>query len=206
MAQNVDARVRRTRELIRDAFMELIVEQGFDNVTVQAIAARAQINRATFYRHYTDKFDLAARLTDLLFADVAAQLESSSADAPLANWQLLFEHVAHYAPFYRAMLGKGGIPGFPERVRETVEAQMTAFLPAWGFTETRLQMPLSLAVRYLAAAQVGLIQWWLENDMPYPPEQAARYLVDLHLRGGMWALGFSAERLECGAVTSRASR
>ena len=68
MTQNSDPRVHRTKTLIRDAFMELIIEQGFDKVTVRAITERARINRATFYRHYTDKHDLAARLTDILFS------------------------------------------------------------------------------------------------------------------------------------------
>lgn len=189
MMQNVDARVRRTQELIRDAFVALIVEQGFDNVTVQAIAARAGINRATFYRHYSDKFDLADRLTDVLFADVITQISGSAEVDPMANVRFLFEHVAHYATFYRAMLGKGGIPGFADRVRASVEAQMQALLPAWGFVEGRAQMPSALSIRYLAAAQVGLIQWWIEHDMPYPPEEMAHYLVELHLRGGMGSLG-----------------
>jgi hypothetical protein len=52
-------------------------------------------------------------------------------------------------------------------------------------------MPQALAIHYLAAAQVGFIQWWLENEMPFPPETAAVYLVNLHQRGGSWALGLA---------------
>ena len=53
-----DPRVKRTRQLIQDAFVALVGEKGFENVTVQHIAERAPVNRATFYSHYHDKYDL----------------------------------------------------------------------------------------------------------------------------------------------------
>jgi AcrR family transcriptional regulator len=197
VSQNVDARIRRTQTLIRDAFIALIVEQGFDNITVQAIAARAHINRATFYRHYTDIHDLVARLTNIMFVDVISQSEdtqfSQQTETDEAQWVVLFEHVAQYAEFYRAMIGKGGVPEFRERVRESVEQGMLNRLSGWGFDETNLKMPLSLPIRYLAAAQVGFMQWWLENGMPFPAQEAAQYLMALHRQGGIWALGLVVE-------------
>ena len=66
----LDGRARRSLHLIRDAFIALLIEQGFETITVGQIATRAQINRATFYRHYRDKYDLAERITELLFTDV----------------------------------------------------------------------------------------------------------------------------------------
>ena len=191
MSQNVDLRVQRTLAQIRDAFMALLLEKPFDQISVSELAQRARINRATFYRHYTDIHDLAARLTDLLFADTVSQFDDQGGDSSAAEWQILFDHVAQFAPFYRAMMGPGGIPGFRERVETAVAQQMTQFLPAFGFDPANLQMPQALAVRYMAAAQVGFIQWWLENDMPFSPETAAAHLINLHLRGGSWALGLT---------------
>jgi len=194
MSPNIDPRIRRTQTRIRDAFIELIVEQGFDNITVQALTARAHINRATFYRHYTDIHDLVARLTSIMFEDVILQGRATSFDEltdpdNAQSWVSLFEHVAQYAEFYRAMIGEGGVSEFREQVRESVEQEMLKLLPEWGFDEVNLKMPLSLPIRYLAAAQVGFIQWWLENGMPFPPQEAAQYLMVLHAQGGSWALG-----------------
>jgi AcrR family transcriptional regulator len=53
-----DLRVRRTRMMIQKAFTELLEEKGFQAVTVQDIADRAMVNRATFYDHFTDKYAL----------------------------------------------------------------------------------------------------------------------------------------------------
>ncbi|MBI1256908.1 MAG: TetR family transcriptional regulator [Chloroflexi bacterium] len=54
----VDPRVKRTRQLLQKALMDLLEEQPFHTITVQDIAARAEVNRATFYAHFEDKFAL----------------------------------------------------------------------------------------------------------------------------------------------------
>lgn len=56
--KRVDPRVMRTRSLLEQAFIELLDEKGFQNITIQDIASRATVNRATFYAHFEDKFDL----------------------------------------------------------------------------------------------------------------------------------------------------
>ncbi|MEJ2354006.1 MAG: TetR/AcrR family transcriptional regulator, partial [Anaerolineales bacterium] len=56
--ERVDRRVQRTRQLLNDALMSLIVEKGYDSITVQNIIDRANLGRSTFYAHYQDKDDL----------------------------------------------------------------------------------------------------------------------------------------------------
>jgi AcrR family transcriptional regulator len=53
--EKVDPRVRRTRAMLRDAVLSLIETEPFDTISVQKIAERATVNRATFYAHYTDR-------------------------------------------------------------------------------------------------------------------------------------------------------
>jgi AcrR family transcriptional regulator len=54
----IDPRVKRTQALIQRSFGELLAEKSFQSITVQDITQRAEINRATFYAHYSDKFAL----------------------------------------------------------------------------------------------------------------------------------------------------
>ncbi|MEW5831033.1 MAG: helix-turn-helix domain-containing protein, partial [Chloroflexota bacterium] len=56
--ETLDPRVKRTRNLLEQAFMEVVAEKGFQAVSVQDIAERAGINRATFYAHFPDKYAL----------------------------------------------------------------------------------------------------------------------------------------------------
>ena len=53
-----DPRIRRTRQLLKDALRNLMQKKSFDEISVQDITDAATVNRATFYDHYTDKFAL----------------------------------------------------------------------------------------------------------------------------------------------------
>lgn len=53
--EKVDPRVKRTRKLLEDAMAELLNERDYDSISVQDVAERATVNRATFYAHYADK-------------------------------------------------------------------------------------------------------------------------------------------------------
>lgn len=58
LPEKEDPRVRRTRNLILTSFEALLKEKGFDAVTVQDVTDKAEINRATFYAHFPDKYAL----------------------------------------------------------------------------------------------------------------------------------------------------
>ena len=78
-----DPRVQRTRNLIVEALIELTVQKGFASVTVEDIVKRAGINRATFYRHYQDKFDLLDQYAEAVYQlpDYAPEPESAIGEA-----------------------------------------------------------------------------------------------------------------------------
>jgi AcrR family transcriptional regulator len=53
-----DPRILRTRKLIMDSFIELSDKKEFKDITIKDITTAAMINRATFYYHFDDKYDL----------------------------------------------------------------------------------------------------------------------------------------------------
>lgn len=61
-----DLRVQRTQRLIQKAFVDLVLEVGFQHVTISLLAERAMINRQTFYKHYEDKYDLATQMSNAI--------------------------------------------------------------------------------------------------------------------------------------------
>jgi AcrR family transcriptional regulator len=72
-AEIVDPRIRRTRQLLRKALMELLETRDFDRISVQDIADAATVNRVTFYDHYVDKFALLESVVDSRFNELLAQ-------------------------------------------------------------------------------------------------------------------------------------
>ncbi|WP_394261630.1 TetR/AcrR family transcriptional regulator [Moraxella boevrei] len=60
----MDLRIIKTHKAIRYAFIELLSEQNYDDITIQDILDKALVNRATFYKYYTGKSDLAGQMID----------------------------------------------------------------------------------------------------------------------------------------------
>jgi len=184
-----DLRVRRTRMALQKAMLELTIEKGFAGLTVGDICERAMVNRATFYRHYQDKYDLLERFMHGVYeltytgARAPTQRQSSASDGEQAEQAAaglvkLLEHVREFAGFYRVMLGPKGEPGFAHRVQEYVAQRLRADLPRQRAYDPRLA-PLDLNLSYAAHASIGVILWWVEHTGEYTPEQVATWLNQL---------------------------
>jgi AcrR family transcriptional regulator len=70
MVNQQDPRVLRTRQLIREAFRDLLRNKGFDSITIKDIAQKATINRTTLYAHYEDKYALLEEITEQAFHEM----------------------------------------------------------------------------------------------------------------------------------------
>lgn len=68
--KKTDRRTLKTRKAIRDAFAELLTEKELSKVTIQEIADKADINRATFYKHYLDVYDLYDRTEEDILVQI----------------------------------------------------------------------------------------------------------------------------------------
>lgn len=183
-----DPRVRRTQQLLRDAFLALVLEHGFEAVRVSEIIARAEVNRATFYRHYRSKRDLLRSWTEEVGAllDTGAEsLEDPRINAGASEYLpavvvTIFEHIAAHAPYYRLMLGRHGLGG----IASDMESQVTRFLERRAdlFTGTLPVngAPLGMRNQAYAAEFVGIVKWWLEQDVLASPGQMAVWTWDLN--------------------------
>jgi AcrR family transcriptional regulator len=181
--QRTDLRVKRTEKLIFDALMQCTIHKGFSAVTVSDITLAAGINRATFYRHYNDKFDLlnhyARTVYALLDADhapVSQQAHTQDRHNVPDGLVHIFEHVREHATFYRVMWGKQGDPDFAEKIRVYIQKRIRKSLPKNMPLD---EQQLDLFISYSASASFGAVLWWLEHDMPYSSEEMIRILLHL---------------------------
>jgi len=202
MRHDVDLRVRRTRKVVQAAFIELVEERGFDANTVGDIAQRAMINRATFYRHYQDKYDLVEQIFQEVVTTMSQEmgtptLKLSEVDPENTPepWVTLFEHFGQHARLYRALLGKNGSAWFITRLREYIvevllerEREREHFLQQGPRPAVQLPVPKEIASHFLAALSLGVVTWWLESDMAYTPVQVATWFRRFVLRGYHYAL------------------
>jgi AcrR family transcriptional regulator len=180
--ENEDLRVRRTRKLLQTALMELTIQKGFEAVTVKDICERAMVNRATFYRHHADKYNLLEQYMEELYGllnQSQGERDFDSPNTPPAGLIQMLEHLRGHANFYRAMLGPQGYPPFAERIRFYIEKRLRHSLPANPTPAEPGQPPTDLLLHSVSNAGLGAILWWLDKDMPVTPEQMAKWAVQI---------------------------
>ena len=177
--QNEDLRVKRTQKLILDALLDLTAQKGFAAVTVSDITKRAGVNRATFYRHYDDKFDLLDKYVKTVYELLEISAEGQRRKSGQSDSQQLppglvkvYEHIRVNAKFYRVMLGKNGDPTFVDSIRQHIQKRIQNSLPA-GLSEDKNFIDLYLC--YCSSAIVGAVLWWLEHGMLYSSEEMATF-------------------------------
>ena len=159
MSIALDARVTRTRDALRQAMMDLAAECPLDAITVRAIAARAGVGYATFFRHYTDKEALLADVADLLTQAFLAQvrpllLEKDRRGAARS----LCAFVEDQLPIHQALIAGGA--------GETVRAGMLhQTLETLGRSRSSAPGgPLDdVLLFHLTSAILNLLAWWLRN-------------------------------------------
>lgn len=191
-----DPRAKRTREDLRTALVSLVSEKGFESVRVRDLTERARVNRATFYKHYRDKWDLMESTFEEVIAGLEARTDpppNNTAAVDFANppdgWVVLFEHLAEHEGFYRAVLGEGGSPWFAARVRGRLEEIVGRRLRDMVPNASRAWMPREVVMPFVSYAVLGTVSWWLENGRPYSADQMAEWTIRLAATGAYSALG-----------------
>jgi AcrR family transcriptional regulator len=144
-----DPRVKRTRQLLVQALRSLIMEKPFRDITVQDIANRATVNRATVYAHYEDKYALmAAVIREELHQLLAKRLPEGSAWAP-RNLHLLVEAVFEFMDQLQHACTPAGQEMYP-MLQTAVQEELTAILLGWLESPEFTGLPLGADANTLA--------------------------------------------------------
>ena len=174
-----------------DALLALIVEKGYDAITIKDITDRADVAYVTFFRHFKDKEQLLLlRLDDELGAlraraEQAAQAVGTVGEG-LAEGQAIFEYAWEKRALYRALFGSQGT----WRVRQAALSVIAAvFLESCSPLHQRRPMPAELAANHMAASLLALIDWWLDQPQPACPKQMAAIYEQLIVTATLEARG-----------------
>lgn len=173
----LDRRILKTQESLRKAVIELMTEKNFDDITIQDIADRANVNRGTIYLHYQDKYDLLDKLIESHLNELgemdkwACQMDWSEALIPY------FEYFEKNYLFFSTMLASNEAKGAPSSFRTRLLAYFME-----GFkdeidkeSERNIDLSEDVMLQYAGTAYVGVIEWWIRNGMPYPPQAMAKH-------------------------------
>jgi AcrR family transcriptional regulator len=162
-----DPRVRRTRDRLGDALVDILLQKPLDEISVQEILDRAGVSRSTFYSHFRDTNDLFLSDVDDFFEGMATALSRGGSQSKrVAPVQELFAHIGESGAFYSALVESGRIQDVTELGQAQFARGIEQRLTEMGANKAIAPEDRSAIAHAFAGALFALLSWWIHHRMP----------------------------------------
>ena len=189
--------VQRTKQLLEEACIALILEKGYEAVTVQDILDRANVGRSTFYSHYRDKEDLLMSRFQALqqafeeHAEILLEQDALANIDPQAITNLpmmMLKYVEHEHRLFKALLGKHSGGNHLNYQREYLLKYARAIFKRVA-KNPLTAYELEAVSQTMVSSFLSILVWWIDNDMPCSAEELFRLEMRLIEPGLIDVLG-----------------
>lgn len=176
----LDRRVKYTRMVLKESFIDLLEEKEISQITIKEICENADINRATFYAHYSDQYDLLRKIEDEFLDNIRNHLdqldEKDNQVNPVLLAEKIFEYIKENAKLCKLLLSERGGLNFQKRVMmlvyDTIINELTGNSK---ITKEDAEYVYSFTI----TGCVGIVQKWLDDDMKKSPRYMAEMVIKL---------------------------
>lgn len=176
----MDRRQRKTREAIFSAFIYLLAEKDYSQITVGQIINKADVGRATFYAHFETKDHLLKALCHELFCHILDAANGTEhdhifrCDAPDSVFLHLLQHLQNNDnQILQLLKGRNNalfLGYFKENLHILVQNQLSLFA-----ARKDARIPESLWIEHIASTFTETVRWWIANGMAEAPQTVAEY-------------------------------
>ncbi len=174
----VDPRVRRTRRLLREAMVSLIIEKDYGAISIKDVTDRAEVAYITFFRHFESLDELLMEVLDEGLAELRGHIETlakqSETSALETEGRLIFEYIQQKADLFRILFKSQSVTRIRKKIVQTIAGifqQSCAPL-----ARSKSQVAINIMSNHIATSLLALIEWWLDNKMnPSPAEMGKVY-------------------------------
>ncbi len=178
----LDRRVKYTKMMLKNSVIELLGEKPIEKVTVKEICERADVNRGTFYSHYSDQYDLYNSIVDELLNGIFERLGDilkAGHQSMLKSVTLVYEYIKENSKLAEILL-EGRIKyGIDARINEIVESIYLHDIKK--SVENRIE--IDAVYSFIASANLGIIKYWLNSGMKMSVEEMASLSIKLSSNG-----------------------
>jgi AcrR family transcriptional regulator len=175
-----DRRVKYTRMVLKESFINLLEKKDISQISIKEICEDADINRATFYAHYSDQYDLFRRIENELLDNVNARLAEldrvSNEMSNVITAERIFEYIKENAKLCKLLLSERGDFAFQKQIMTLVyDKIITELTDNNRITKEDAEYVYSFTI----TGCVGIVQKWLDDDMKKSPRFMAEMVIRL---------------------------
>ncbi|MHC1772202.1 MAG: TetR/AcrR family transcriptional regulator [Flexilinea sp.] len=178
----VDRRVKYTRMVLRQSLLELMKEQPINKITTTDICKHADINRNTFYTHYSSPDDLLTQIENELFAEIKQSVERSLKAEMISSLLLeIFQAITENGDLCKILFSEFGDKVFLKRImyiaHDRCLTEWSAMAPGVAISQ------LEMAYTFTANGCVGIIESWIQGGLTENPQEIAHFIDKMSSNG-----------------------
>ncbi len=182
--QKTDRRVKYTKMVLRESLVKLLKQKPISKITIKEICEEADINRATFYTHYSDQYDLLLQTETGLLSDINEYLAGYSfsdkdGSEAIQILEKIFEYIKENADLCSVLLSDTGDISFQQEVMKIVQNQCISEWTKKSVNKELAEYIYSFAV----TGSVGVVHKWLKEGMKQSARELAEMVINLTNRG-----------------------
>ncbi len=175
--KKIDPRIVRSKKMIKEAVANLLIENpDITKLSVQKISTRAELNRATFYLHFTDIADLLKQLAYDIFEDLEAEMSPIIQIDSLHYRDQLIKFLDYLYGNRKLLAVLFEHVGFKKKVHMLLRESLVI----GSGEEENKERENSLSADILAASVLGIITWWIKDGIQFSSEYVASQIIELY--------------------------
>lgn len=182
-SSKLDRRKKYTRMVLKESLMSLLKEKSISSITVKEVCEVADINRSTFYSHYSDPYDLLHQIEEEIIEDMNDTLSSynvnKNEEALLMTEQLL-EYIAANRDICHILFSEHGDATFQKRVMQIAHEHTIKNWLDEHEMDTKTSEYISL---FAISGSIHVIESWLKNGMNKSPKEISNLIIKLTNQG-----------------------
>lgn len=186
--EKMDVREVRTRKMLLDAFNELNREKSIDDMTVSELCERSTVRRATFYRHFEDKYAFYEYYLSTLTERFLRETPSQTDDMDLRTYtstmhRMLIDFLQQNGKEAKRDIGRTALAGTLDMVMREIAVGIVRHIDAEAAERgLELKAPSEFLGMLYAGGMVHTLRWWINEDAPISAEDLERYTTDFFMR------------------------
>lgn len=172
-----DARTRYTEKVIRESFLSIMENKPYSRITVKEICQRAEINRATFYNHYKDVYDLMDHLEERILTSVDTLVREGDFCDLSGYLTKLLSDMRQEGKTYLAMVSENGRPEILTKIGTRITESSYPMLKEK--LDGLLEEEKEVRYFFVLNGSVGVMRQWLAYGSKIPEKELARVLTEV---------------------------
>lgn len=199
-SKRIDKRIIRSNNALKEAFLELLLEKPYDEISVKDILEKAGYSKPTFYNHYSSKEDFTRKIIDDEIHDLSEAINDYVNEHNSSKWtekeiadfnEMRFQHIYNRREYYKAFFMYDCFGGFIRKLQTFIDQLYFPQFDLFPFSSNNSYKYFSYMISFVFC---GTVNYWVNEDFASSPRRISHlytytfYLMDSQENNGKGAV------------------